>query len=1485
MDNRKYLFIPLLFMLILSFTIPPILYHNGYYSGKPVDIKGGSRVVLSNINLPLTPKPVLYNVTLDNSSIRFLEELSKIPDKLTGHNGSLKTAQVILGKLDSLGIPTGSEKYPVVVPVNDGSYLLVNGVKLDVYPLWPSGGVPVNVKVNGRAVVARSLSDLDGVDLHDTIVFLPMTVDYQWQWLFDPHLGVRAVFFYDTPDTVNSNMYNKYLDIPVNLPIGYLSTRILRSRGLSLSDLNGKIVEVNLRSKWRVSVGVNVYAYIPGQRHDHLVVLLTHYDSWSPAIGLAPGATDSIGTAYLYRLVRVFRNKTPSYDTLIAFLSGHYMGLAGSRFFVEKHVFNKTPINLGNYTVTLDPAKTIYVGIDLNPNTIYVAPVSIGYFYTATAGSISRGPMDYFNRFITVIYTRIGIEETIGKLLGKSMGSAEKALYSYALDPQRWWSLFPGPFWLDTETMWHAGLPAFTLKSALANRGKQATPIDYYDDLNTTNIAVQFRVLDGLLSILYNLTPEEMDKAIRQGTTTGAPTRTTTTDRLEMFADLVGQVMVWNPRLGQQIPLDKAGLPPALVIISAGSRLTATNPWNLRIYLLTNKQGYFKAYGLPTSRSMSLALNVVVLSSDGKVLALNDMGHASHGSSVSLYQPVTGSREHPWEVWIVKFNGSIRINMVIDPLTYQTPAEGGKIGYKLVRQDTLAQPDYFYLGLDENGFFVAYVTRSNMNYSIVFGPEPVYYVYEKVKPGHTYSPYDALVSTTNIVSRRIEKLIYYKVRDPATEEFLSRSKYYLDEARSALSEYNYTRYRVYVRTGITLSYNAYQLMKSAYLDIENTATLFSILLVLFAFITALYFRKPGASPFSVLGKTIIATLIPGALFFYIHPAFHLTANAIMTIIGFIMIILVTPALLVLLGDFNAALKEVRKKKVGAHVVERSRVATSYISFSYGVEYMKKRKLRTWLTLITLIMVVISIVIFTSVSTYVAPKPLLLHGYTPTRPEGLLLQRETIDRNLPIGSQLVENVRVLFNGTAVARYWAITAYPIYPYNSPEQFLPMQSIVGTEPSEDRITNISRIIVSGRWFNDNDTYSVILPAYVVNITNGKIKVGSIVSLAGVELKVVGLYDSKKLINIVEGDGATITPVIGFPRARDLSGCAFIPARLARINPWLGNQVQFFVGQVSVRTPFNPLKISKDIIYMIPSVDTYLITPMQTVAKYSRLIALGGSGFNYVVAPIVIASVSILGVLLGSIYERRREIFIYAALGLSPTQIGLMFIAEALAYALIATVIGYVIGVVTTAVTATLMPEVFRPNFSSKYVVFALSATIIAVLSATIYPVFKASKMALPSLRRKWEYPTKPKGDEWIIPLPFKITTLKELYGALYYLYEYIKEFTSPDLGSFVVEKIGFEKGTTSDGKSYVMLRGEARLKPWHAGIKQYFEVKAVETGPGEWEVSIYLKRLSGHVKTWVKSNKPFIDAVRKQLLLWRTLHPEDKKRYIESAKSIFQ
>jgi len=48
----------------------------------------------------------------------------------------------------------------------------------------------------------------------------------------------------------------------------------------------------------------------------------------------------------------------------------------------------------------------------------------------------------------------------------------------------------------------------------------------------------------------------------------------------------------------------------------------------------------------------------------------------------------------------------------------------------------------------------------------------------------------------------------------------------------------------------------------------------------------------------------------------------------------------------------------------------------------------------------------------------------------------------------------------------------------------------------------------------------------------------------------------------------------------------------------------------------------------------------------------------------------------------------------------------------------------------------------------------------------------------------------------------------------------------------------------------------------------------------VEIYIRRIHGALNPWKHSNRGFIDQIRKQILLWRSLRPTERERYIKLA-----
>ncbi len=82
--------------------------------------------------------------------------------------------------------------------------------------------------------------------------------------------------------------------------------------------------------------------------------------------------------------------------------------------------------------------------------------------------------------------------------------------------------------------------------------------------------------------------------------------------------------------------------------------------------------------------------------------------------------------------------------------------------------------------------------------------------------------------------------------------------------------------------------------------------------------------------------------------------------------------------------------------------------------------------------------------------------------------------------------------------------------------------------------------------------------------------------------------------------------------------------------------------------------------------------------------------------------------------------------------------------------------------------------------------------------------------------------------------------------------------------------------------MLRFKVALAPFEMNVVQQAEIAVLAYEIGRiYALTLRLKRLSGLRDLWVANNYYFIDDLRKQLLLWRSLSVEEHRRYGERAK----
>ena len=263
-------------------------------------------------------------------------------------------------------------------------------------------------------------------------------------------------------------------------------------------------------------------------------------------------------------------------------------------------------------------------------------------------------------------------------------------------------------------------------------------------------------------------------------------------------------------------------------------------------------------------------------------------------------------------------------------------------------------------------------------------------------------------------------------------------------------------------------------------------------------------------------------------------------------------------------------------------------------------------------------------------------------------------------------------------------------------------------------------------------------------------------------------------------------------------------------------------------------------------------------------------------IVIPILIAALIVLNTMLGSVFERVKEIAIFSSIGLSPSNISMLFIAEALVYGIIGAVSGYLIGQTLSKVISSLnLLQGLYLNFSSTSAELSIFLVIAVVLLSTIYPARKASEVASPSVDRVWRLPD-PVGDEWDITLPFAVTG-QQATGVNNFLAEWFSSFEEQSVGDFLTNNIQTGPMETERGPGHV-LTVRVWLAPFDLGVSQDIALKIVPTElDGVYSVELHIERVSGDVSNWKRINRRFLNVIRKQFLIWRTLNEMERQRYL--------
>jgi len=736
----------------------------------------------------------------------------------------------------------------------------------------------------------------------------------------------------------------------------------------------------------------------------------------------------------------------------------------------------------------------------------------------------------------------------------------------------------------------------------------------------------------------------------------------------------------------------------------------------------------------------------------------------------------------------------------------------------------------------------------------------------------------------------------------------------LKTAEKALSERTYDQF-------IESSSASWALASRVYDDVEQTQkdVLFGVLFYIALFVPFAFCMERLLFSFSNIYKRIIAfstilTLVI-LIIYQVHPAFQLAYSPLVVILAFFIIGLSFMVTMIIFLRFEAEMNRLQNRARPASTGDITRWKAFTASFFLGVSNLRRRRIRTALTCATLIILTFTIMSFTSV------KSMRLHSriqYQVHAPYAGFMLKNVNWQDIPQEALPVLTHAFDASGIIAPRVWQDdedrTRSDEVPLRYGSRRFEAQGMIGLSADEPGVTGLDKILVGGRWFKPEERDVAMISdrmAKELGISCDQPE-PAVVQIWGIPYQVIGIFSGKRLQDRPDLDGEPLTPA-NFPReaSQEMTEVEMEAMESGDDVRSYQSRYQHISADLTLIVPYQTLLSSggklKGIAVRVTEAMDIRKTAQHLVDRFGLVLfsgepdgvqlynasdTLSYSGVPNILIPIIISICIVLNTMIGSVYERKREIAIYTSVGLAPSHVSFLFIAEAMAFAVLSVVMGYLLAQTSASLFAgTSLWSGITVNYSSLSGVAAMILVILVVLISAIYPSRVAAEIAIPDVNRSWTLPPS-KGNLLEITLPF-LMGYQEHRSITGFLYDYFKGHQDVSHGLFSTGEISFSQvcpvapvfGNTAacDGKNCckdacIEINAHIWLAPFDFGIMQQVILRFCQSGeePGFLEVNILLERQSGESNAWRRINKAFLHAIRRQLLMWRSLDPAAHEHY---------
>ncbi len=1356
-------------------------------------------------------------------------------NRLAGTAGEAKTLRWTADRLREIGlrdVHTTSFKVATLDPASIADLRSPDGGHLRLYPLWPNLVSPSTCDL--KSVDVLDGLRLEGHDVNGQVVVLPFGSKDQWRRA--AKLGAAAIIFFDDGQVTRTEAELKVAQAPIRVPRFYFN-----GPAREIQKWIGAKVSLRCDQKWVEGESGNLEATLPGET-DETILLAAYADSMSVTPGLNPGAQQATGLVALLETLRILRDQPRKRTIKVAILGSHFLGLRGAREYVATWG-NRAPIVAG-------------LTLDLSGGSSSLGSFGRGWFYETRDDT--RAVVSQFSRILrehaTVMWDKVGVRSARECLIDTVNNS----------DGRPWKNTVPGRFAVDAEPFVLAQLPVLTIATTEDLRALHDTPKDTLDRVRMDVLLSQTRRVVCFADHLANDTRARGDASIYR-----LPTQPSIPQRLSLvggFATIEGRTLLYDPAKSflPSIPVSGA----LAVLLGRSSTFMGVRGDLLEI---TNAKGGFRFDGVPLSNTyldqdrLPTQVSAFQIGLDGTIQAAPAEGLMGSADYPTEFKITTTTRSSP----LVLFRCSaLDLIGISDPQSFQPIASfdlldartnGTPARYGLFQRNT--DPKKPVTGASDACLFV----EPNQKFHIVGrSSEGELRFLLKDQSADSLNPMPELANTGDLLSssdERLARFTKYRIVSKGVSELQERSKEAEAQAERAAEKREWERAEQQGRAAWGYALRAYPIVRGFASDVVAGVLFYLLLLMPFSYFGERLLvgsRKLTAQIAWTLGIFCVAFLILRL----IHPAFEIMPNPWIVFIAFVMAALSLFVAVFLLGKFDSSLTTARAATQGVLEADVRRAGVAMAAFQVGIAGMRRRQLRTALTILTLVAMTFIVLSFTSIVPEVAVRTQTSkHAATY---EGALVRAPDLG---PLSPALVDGFineagpgaelsrRATYEGADTVE--AATLSLSHGHKSVD----FRAVQGIDPSEPLIR--ASDLKAGRWPRAGERSVVVLPSSISDSLG--VGVGGSVDFAGQARHVIGVFDetSIKTRRDLDGDGLFPPDFNASRRLREQAGSAnsaFI--NFQRLDPAVcilapADDVLELTGVIrSVAVT----GVKMDLQELMPRLrlNLYASNASGMVEQFSALPGSRGTGFGMVLVQMAIAALFVLNTMIAGVYERRKEIGILSSIGLAPNHIGALFFAESAVYGVMGSVLGYFAAQGTTKILILTgaMPSL-QLNFSSTSAVLSAGIVMAVVLVSTIYPAKVAARIAAPA-RDESILKDPPEGDLWEVRLPFTVGK-SETGAALSYLAEWLSAHEKFSLGAFVTEQ------TIDNGDSVTCI---SWLAPFDLGVSQGIDIRAVAGGaPDTCALTLTLTRLSGEPQNWIKANERFVDSVRRQFLAWRT------------------